>query len=316
VNAKLARLLRSVPPRLAAAQRWLRPLCFATAGILVSGCTQLAFVTANLAAGWSDFSRKTNLAYGPSKDQRLDLYLPAHPAHCPIVVFFYGGGWNSGDKASYKFVGAALASAGYIAVLPNYSLYPKARFPVFMLDAARAVAWAREHAADWGGDRSKLYVAGHSAGAHIAIMLALDEEYLEQVGGSSKWLQGAIGLSGPYDFLPFTEPYLNDLFGPQSNFPSSQPINFVRGDTPRLLLMHGTADKRVSVNNTHSLEQALRTVGAPVTAIYFKGASHGDLAAALSVPARHRLPVLIDIVTFIGGQDPGPQAQPADRALH
>ncbi len=296
-------------PWLTATNPWLKPLAVALAGVLVAGCTQLGFFTANVAAEWSDYSRKTNLAYGPAPAQHLDLYLPAHAKNSPVVVFFYGGGWNSGDKSSYKFVGAALASAGYIAVLPNYTLYPKARFPRFMQDAARAVAWARDHAAEWGGDPANLYVAGHSAGAHIAIMLALDEEYLKQVGGSTQWLRGAIGLSGPYDFLPFTEPYLNDLFGPESSFASSQPINFIRTDAPRVLLMHGTADRRVSVNNTHSLEKALRAVGAPVTAIYFAGANHGDLAAALSIPARHRLPVLSDMESFISGN--GPSDTPA-----
>jgi len=303
VNHRVLNRLRGLLPRLLAARRWCGPLCITVAGSLASGCTQLAFMTANLAADWSDYSRKTNLVYGPSASQKLDVYLPAHARNSPVVVFFYGGGWNSGDKASYKFVGAALASAGYIAVVPNYTLYPKARFPVFMRDAARAVVWAREHATEWGGDPSNLYVAGHSAGAHIAIMLALDEEYLAEAGGTRRWLRGAIGLSGPYDFLPFTEAYLNDLFGPPSSYPRSQPINFVSADAPRLLLMHGTADRRVSVNNTRSLEKALHAAGAPVRAIYFEGASHGDLAAALSIPARHRLPVLSDISSFIDGNE-------------
>jgi acetyl esterase/lipase len=308
MNRARSRAVRQHPLQSRRLPQWLILLCVAATGVLVSGCTQLGFFTANLAANWSSYTHRNDLAYGPGAAQKLDVYLPAHPKNCPVIVFFYGGGWNSGDKASYKFVGAALASAGYIAVLPNYSLYPKARFPAFMQDAALAVAWTHEHASEWGGDPSNLYVAGHSAGAHIAILLSLNQEYLAQAGGSTRWLRGAIGLSGPYDFLPFTENYLNDLFGPESEFWRSQPINYVHADAPPMLLMHGTADKRVSVNNTRSLEKALRASGDSVTAIYFEGASHGDTAAALSIPARRRLPVLDNIAAFIAQHTANPRA--------
>lgn len=269
-------------------------LCAAT----LSACTQMGLFTLNTVALFSHYSRHTNLVYGPESANKLDLYLPRHAERAPIVVFFFGGGWNSGDKSSYKFVGTALASAGLIVVIPNYTLYPKAKFPRFMQDAAQAVAWTRAHARDWGADPRQLFVVGHSSGAHIAVLLALDQEYLQQVGGSSRWLQGVVGLAGPYDFLPFTEPYLNDLFGPPANFPRSQPINFVRGDAPALLLMHGLLDKRVSPNNTRSLAAALQAVGAPVTTRYFPQANHGDLVAAFS-PLRKRLPVLPEILAFI-----------------
>src|ERR1035441_5077285 len=120
-------------------------------------------------------------------------------------------------------------------VVPNYTLYPEAKFPRFMQDAAQSVAWTRAHAREWGGDPDQLYLVGHSAGAHIAVLLALDQEYLQQVGGSQRWLRGVVGLAGPYDFLPFTEAYLNDLFGPAADFARSQPINFVRADAPPML---------------------------------------------------------------------------------
>jgi acetyl esterase/lipase len=269
------------------------------AGFALSACTQLGLLTLNTVALFSHYSRQSNLIYGPLPANKLDLYLPRHTERAPIVVFFFGGGWNSGDKSSYKFVGAALASAGIITVIPNYTLYPKAKFPRFMRDAAQAVAWTREHARDWATDPSRLYLVGHSSGAHIAVLLALDPEYLQQVGGSSGWLHGVIGLAGPYNFLPFTEPYLSDLFGPPANFPRSQPINFVRADSPPLLLMHGLLDKRVSPNNTRSLAAALQTLGAPVTTHYFPQADHGDLVAAFS-PLRKGLPVLPDILDFIG----------------
>jgi acetyl esterase/lipase len=270
---------------------------FTAAGL--SACTPLKLLTANAVASFGHYTRLANLAYGPQQANRLDLYRPLHGDHHPIVVFFYGGGWNSGDKADFRFVGAALAEAGFVAVLPNYRRYPEAMFPSFMQDAAQAVAWTRTHAHEWGADPEDLFVIGHSAGAHIAVLLALDEHYLQQAGGSTRWLRGVVGLSGPYDFLPFREAYLNELFGPPENFPRSQPINYVRAAAPPLLLMHGLQDTRVQVGNTRSLTAAMQAVGGRVTALYFEGADHTDLVAAFSKIKRHHLPVLQDIQAFV-----------------
>ena len=273
------------------------------AAVALSGCTQLGLLTLNTVAIFSEYSRHGGLVYGPAPANTLDLYLPRKAAGAPMVVFFFGGGWDNGDKSDYRFVGAALAAAGIVTVIPDYTLYPKAKFPRFMQDAASSVAWTRAHAREWGGDPDKLFLVGHSAGAQIAVLLALDQEYLRQVGGSGQWLRGAVGLAGPYDFLPFTEAYLNDVFGPPVDFARSQPINYVRPDAPPLLLMHGLRDKRVSPNNTRSLTAALQAIGGRVTTQYFPQAGHGDLVAAFS-PARQALPVLPDILKFIADQTP------------
>lgn len=280
------------------AARWLKVLSVGGAAITLSACMQLGFLTVNAAASFSNFSQRTNIAYGALPANRLDIYLPANAKHCPVVVFFYGGGWKSGDKGLYKFVGAALAHAGIIAVIPNYRLYPTVRFPAFMQDAAQAVAWTRGHADQWGGDPAQLYLVGHSSGAYIAVMLALDQEYLRQVGGSTHWLRGVVGLAGPYDFLPFTDEYLKVLFGPPANFPHTQPINYVRPGAPPLLLMQGLRDHTVSPSNTLSLAAAMRRVGGQVKTQYFKNAGHAELVAAFSILERERLPVLQDIRTF------------------
>ncbi len=270
-----------------------------------SACTQLAFLGANIPASFGDYSRDRDLAYGKEPRNKLDVYLPATSGRPPVVVFFHGGGWNSGDKADYKFVGAALAEQGYIAVLPNYRLYPRVKFPVFMQDAAQAVAWVQEHLQDplqnWCADAQRVYLMGHSAGAHIAVMLALNTSYLQQVGISATTLRGVVGLSGPYDFIPFTYDYMFDLFGPPARHAESQPINYVRADAPPMLLMHGLHDRTVGSHNTVNLTQRLKAVGAQVTTEYFSEADHADLVAAFSIPARRRLPVLQRVREFIGG---------------
>ena len=267
--------------------------------ITLGACMQLGFLTVNAAASFGDYSRRVDIPYGNPPANRVDIYLPAHAENCPVVVFFHGGGWESGDKRLYKFVGTALASAGIVAVIPNYRLYPAIRFPAFMQDAAQAVVWTRRHAQQWGGDPSRLYLVGHSSGAYIAVMLALDQEYLRQAGGSTHWLRGVVGLAGPYDFLPFTDEYLKVLFGPPANYPGTQPINYARSGAPPLLLMQGLRDHTVSSGNTRRLAAAMRRVGGQVNTQYFKNAGHAELVAVFSPLERARLPVLREIRSFI-----------------
>ena len=98
-----------------------------------------------------------NIAYGADPQHRLDVYVPdqirdgSRPGGAPLVVFWHGGRWSFGDKADYRFVGAALAELGYVAVLPNYRHYPQVKMPGFMDDAARAALWAAAHAGEFGG---------------------------------------------------------------------------------------------------------------------------------------------------------------------
>jgi acetyl esterase/lipase len=253
----------------------------------------------NVPASFGDYSRQRDLAYGELPRNTLDVYLPAKPAGAPVVVFFHGGGWNSGDKADYKFVGAALAEQGYVAVLPNYQLYPRVKFPTFVQDAARAVVWVRAHLHEWGADPQQVYLMGHSAGAHIGAMLTLNTDYLQAVNVDPKSIRGFIGLAGPYDFIPFKYDYMFDLFGPAERYAQSQPINFVRADAPPMLLLHGMQDKTVAPYNTEHLVAALTKTGAKVTAQYYPKANHSDLIAALSIPARGRVPVLAAVKEFI-----------------
>ena len=264
-----------------------------------SACTQLAFLAANVSASFGDYSQRRDLVYGPEPRHRLDVYLPPQPQGAPVLVFFHGGGWRSGDKDHYKFVGSALAELGYIAVLPNYRLYPQVRFPDFVNDAALAVAWVRQRAASWVGDAPRLYLLGHSAGAHIAMMLALNAQYLAEVGMSTNTLRGVVGLAGPYDFLPFKYDYMRDLFGPEARYPESQPIRYARADAPPLFLLQGLRDNVVAPANATHLADALTALGARVTVKLYPDANHGDLVAAFSIPARGRVPVLKDTQQFV-----------------
>ena len=150
--------------------------------LVVVACGGIAFTAANAPALFGEFDRRADVPYGTGPRQRLDVYSPRHATGKPIIVFWYGGGWENGAKSQYRFVGAALAKAGYVAVLPDYRLFPEVKFPAFVRDGAEAVAWVVSHAAEIGGDPKRIYLAGHSAGAHLAAMLAYDRAQLELVG--------------------------------------------------------------------------------------------------------------------------------------
>lgn len=243
--------------------------------------------------------------YDPARGLALDIYTPVHARGEPVVVFFYGGRWTNGAAADFRFVGQALASQGFVAVLPDYRHYPQVRFPGFVEDAARAVRWTEAQIARYGGDPGKLFVMGHSSGAHLAALLALDPRFLAGAGGDRARLKGMIGLAGPYDFLPLTDTDLRDMFGPPERYEQSQPISFVDGDNPPLLLLHGEDDQTVRVRNTRNLAQAVQRAGGRVESHVYPEMSHPWIVATMAAPLRGRSDVLGRVTDFIRRQASG-----------
>lgn len=240
-----------------------------------------------------------NVPYQRSRGLDADVYYPPKAGDAPVIVFFYGGRWQQGDKAEYRFVGQALASRGFVAVLPNVRKYPDVRFPEFMEDAAQAVHWARANTGQFGGNGDKLFVMGHSSGAHIAALLALNPEYLKAAGDSRDALRGMIGLAGAYDFMPITAPDLRDLFGPVDRFPYSQPVFYVDGQNPTLLLMHGRNDEVVPVSNTVKLAERVSKAGGAVETVLYDSLSHRMIIGSLASYLRGRADVLDNIEEFV-----------------
>ena len=270
--------------------------------LFLAGCERLGFLAVNVPAAFGSYKRHANIAYGPDPQQRLDVYVPESAARepRPVVVFWHGGRWRFGDKADYRFVGAALAESGYVTVVANYRHYPQVKMPGFLSDAAQAALWAAAHSREYGGDPERLYLMGHSAGAHLAALVTLDPRFFAAAGQSAPHIAGVIGLSGPYDFLPLLEPDVQDMFGPPPIYPESQPINFVRGDAPPMLLVHGLKDETVRPKNSRNLAAALHACGASVSLKLYPKASHSDTVAALTSLLRGRAPTLADIRAFVG----------------
>ena len=228
------------------------------------------------------FTRTADVAFMPGARGKLDVYQPSAPhPDAPTVVFIYGGSWDGGDKALYRFVGASLARAGMVVMIPDYRVYPEVRFPAFLEDNARAVRWAEDHAADFGGDPHKLFLMGHSAGAYDVAMLALDPRWLAAVGMDARRdVRGVIGLSGPYDFLPLNTATLKAIFGPPEGLPATQPINYVDGRAPPMLLAAGLADTTVYPRNSVRLQQKIAAAGGEAELATYPNARHADTITA------------------------------------
>lgn len=237
--------------------------------------------------------------YGASADQTLYIFKPNLAAEAlPTLVFVHGGSWQEGDAADYEFVGRAFAAKGFLTFVINYRKHPQNPYPSFVEDVATATAWASQHANDFGGDGSRLFLVGHSAGAYNVAMAVLDQHYMKDAGVNQKIIKGIATMSGPFDFLPLDSPVTIATFGKVKDLESTQPISFARADAPPFLILNGSADKTVYPRNAASLLKHLLEKGAPAKRKEYVGVSHAGILLDLAKPLRSYAPVLQDITNF------------------
>jgi acetyl esterase/lipase len=238
-----------------------------------------------------------DVAYGRGERRRLDVYAPRASASRPrpVILFLYGGSWNSGRRQGYAFAARALAAKGFVVVVPDYRLVPEVRYPEFLSDCAAAFRWARRNVGGYGGDGERIVLIGHSAGAYNAAMLALDPSLL---GADRAAIRGFAGLAGPYDFLPLDDESTVAAFGAWPRLAETQPVNHVAPGLPPVLLLHGDGDSRVMPRHSRKLAGLLRAAGADVELKLYPGLGHVGILAALARPFRGRAPVLADLARF------------------
>ena len=254
-----------------------------------------------IAGGGSGTSRPGSGVPFGTHGQRLDVWRPAGPVERrPVVIFFYGGGWVAGDRHAYGFAARAFARSGFVTVVPDYRKVPEVHFPAFLQDAAEAVKWTRDHIADYGGDPTRIALVGHSAGAYAVAMLALDQSWLRAEGVDPHIVRAAVGLSGPYDFYPWTSDQARAALGNAADPHQTQPITFARADAPPMLLVTSDKDGTVRPRNAIRLADRLHALGARATLIEYRGLDHAGTVMALSKIYRSRAPVLADSVAFLG----------------
>lgn len=280
---------------------------------LLTACSALDVLNATVPS--DTYRNFANLPYGEHPRQRLDVYMPSQlladkalaAGGAPLVVFFYGGSWSSGDRADYRFVGEALASQGVAVVVADYRLSPEVRYPVFLQDSALATRWAFDNAQKYGADPTRIFVMGHSAGAYNAAMLALDKRWLNGVDSSPDKLAGWIGLAGPYDFLPIGDRKTQVAFEWPGTPPDSQALFHASSASPPALLLAPVNDSLVNTQrSTVGMAQSLRSSGVRVESELYDTVNHVTIVATMASVLSRRAPVLERVTAFV-------QANPVKR---
>lgn len=282
----------------------MKLLALGAIGTALIGAVSLAgiqamFALANAPALFFEGKKTEGIVFSESTGQKLDIYTPERQPDqtFPVVVFFYGGSWQSGERTEYPFVGMTLVDEGFVAVVPDYRKYPAVRFPEFVEDGAEAVAWVQRNIGAYGGNPEQIHVMGHSAGAHITALLATEGRYLETAGAPDS-IDSLIGLAGPYDFTPDTEPFI-DMFGPPERYPQMQVPTFVDAGDPPMLLLHGDGDTTVGPHHTARLRKSVKDVNGCVETRFYPGTGHIGIMTGFTWVFRNDQPMVDDVVTWL-----------------
>jgi acetyl esterase/lipase len=257
------------------------------------------YILSNL-SGLEGAQRLESIAYGTHPRQKLDLYIPtgSRAKSKGMVIFGYGGGFKDGNRDEYRFIGQLFASLGLVTVIYDYRLYPEVQFPTYLEDAALAVRWAYDRAAKYGADKYAMILAGHSAGAHIAAMLATNSVHLEMVGLQPRIFNLVLCLGGAYDFwntqTGFISPDIAQVMqgaSPQA----TQPLEFLTPFVLPMLLMHGINDQVLPITQARTFATKAKAIGADVTLLEYSG-DHASTVIDLSTPLRFRSTQYDDLI--------------------
>jgi acetyl esterase/lipase len=279
--------------------RWL--LQATGAALLLTGCSGADVLNAIIPSGGYTLHEQ---AYGDGKRRKIDIYEPKSAAPAggrTVIIFFYGGSWAGGERETYRFVGEALTSKGYLALIPDYRVHPEVTYPAFVEDGAQALKWAVANVSRYGGNADKIILMGHSAGAHIAALLTLDPQFLKAATLPRETIKGFVGLAGPYSFQPLEFKSTRAVFGHLKDPQVTRPVIFANNPAPPMLLLHGDDDSTVGPYNSADLTAALKAANNPVTHKVYPGVGHVGIILAMAKHFRGRAPSLNDSASFIDG---------------
>lgn len=250
-------------------------------------------------AGAPDFDAKRHL---------LDVYAPRQksaPAR-PVVVFIHGGAWDSGSKNLYSFIGRRLAKQGLVAVVVSYRLAPAVQVPAMADDCARALRWVTQHIAEHGGDPSRIFVMGHSAGGGLAALLATDNRLFAQLGLATNPIKGVI-LDDPggldmFDYLqkmeyPGDETYLIPFGKEPAVWREVSAMYHVRADSPPVLLYAGERTYPSIASSTRKFQKRLQELGLKHEFKILPGKKHVAMVTQLFWQNNV---IYRDLLTFVG----------------
>ena len=261
---------------------------------------EVKFFAANLPSYFTTKNVARDIDYGSKNHQKLDVYMPGYtPAHKPVIVFFHGGKWTKGRKENYQFVADAFVKKGYVVVIPSITKYPEGYYKIWQEDAAKVVAWVHNNIAKFNGDAANIYLMGHSSGGQIAALIATDERYLQNEGGTRGWIKAFVGISAPYDFTPEPDD-LKEMFRDSGdNYADIRVTNFIDGKQPPMLMIWGRDDDAVGDNEMLLVKNAIEKHGGIYEIKYYEDADHTSLIAALAPLSTSDEPVADDIDAWL-----------------
>ena len=240
---------------------------------------------------WREASRVTreqsrcelDVSYGDGVDERLDLFFTPVP-NAPVLIFIHGGYWRAFDKSDQSFIAPSFTADGAVVLVPNYSLCPAVTIEQIALQMTRVVAWAWHHAAEFGGDPSRIALVGHSAGAHLAAMLLCCR--WKEVDAELPFLpvHGALGISGVYDLEPIRlTPFLSDLALTPASVKRLSPVFFPRPKRPLHAVVGGDESDEF-LRQTQMIRDQWGPTAVPVSETLV-GHHHFDMLHNLADPA-------------------------------
>ena len=295
-----------------------------TVGLVLAGWAALSYAIRTngpavldavdrLTGGSRDVALRHSAQFGSSPHQKIRVFgQEGDTASRPVILFVHGGSWRSGDPDDYRFIARALVPEGFVVVLAGYRLGDQGLFPAMVEDTAAATAWVRAHIGEFGGDPDALILAGHSAGAYNVAMVALDRQWLGREGLAQDSVKGVVGIAGPYDFYPFDSDSTKASFGQAPRPEATQPINFVRGDAPPMLLLTGEKDTTVKPRNTRTLAAAIREADGSAETEFYPAHDHISILTATASPWGRDRALIGRIAGFAHKAvqaEPGPGAQ-------
>ena len=219
-----------------------------------------------------------DIAYVEGKDvderQKLDLYLPKGAKDCPVLFFIHGGGWTGGSRSGFDKIGRTFAKNGVGFVAVGYRLSPKVKHPAHIEDVAKGFAWTAAHIGKYGGNPDAIFVSGHSAGGHLAALLATDDDYLKAEKLSLKNIKGVIPVSGVF----VISPRMKNIFGDDAAVcKKASPQSHVRAGLPPFLVLYGDGERNGLGKQAEAFAPALKEKKVEATVVVGKDRNHGTI---------------------------------------
>ena len=222
-----------------------------------------------------------DVPYGPDPKHRLDLYLPSAPvSSAPVLIFLHGGSWTHGYKEWMGFMALALVDLPAVFIAANYRLAPAHRFPAQLEDTLALLGWAQAHIAQHGGDPSRVFIGGHSAGGHLAALACLRRDLWLRHGLGEAVVRACFPVSTTFDYRGIAEDAGSFLARPDDAAAAS-PVAYVEGNRVPFLVAWGSADFERARRTSRDMVAALTKTGALTRNMEIPRADHFQMSLDL-----------------------------------